>query len=64
MSRTLLVTIHMTLAAFFAPFVFLVAISGGLYLIGVKGELTQPTWPNRWMEWGGPTRQTTSTPKR
>ena len=41
MDRALLVTIHMYLAAFFAPFVFLVAISGGLYLAGVKGELLQ-----------------------
>jgi len=41
MNRKLLITIHMYLAAFFAPFVFLVAISGGLYLAGVKGEVEQ-----------------------
>ena len=39
MSRKLLVTIHMYLAAFFAPAVLLVAISGGLYLAGVKGKV-------------------------
>lgn len=39
MSRKLLITIHMYLSSFFAPFVFLVAISGGLYLAGVKGEV-------------------------
>ena len=41
MNRKLLVTLHLYLAAFFAPFVFLVAISGGLYLIGVNGELSR-----------------------
>ena len=41
MSRKLLITIHMYLAAFFAPAVFLVAISGGLYLVGVKGEVIE-----------------------
>ena len=41
MDRKLLITIHMYLAAFFAPTVLLVAISGGLYLAGVKGEVEQ-----------------------
>ena len=41
MKRSLLVTIHMYLSAFFAPFIFLVAISGGLYLVGVKGVVEQ-----------------------
>jgi len=41
MNRKLLITIHMYLSAFFAPFVFLVAISGGLYLAGIKGEVEQ-----------------------
>ncbi len=41
MNRKLLMTMHMYLAAFFAPAVLLVAISGGLYLAGVKGELEQ-----------------------
>ena len=43
MDRKLLITIHMYLAAFFAPAVLLVAISGGLYLAGVKGNVEQET---------------------
>ena len=43
MDRKLLITIHLYLAAFFAPAVLLVAISGGLYLVGVKGEVDQET---------------------
>jgi len=34
MNRKLLVTVHLYLASFFTPAVLLVAISGGLYLIG------------------------------
>jgi hypothetical protein len=41
MDRKLLMTIHMYLAAFFAPAVLLVAISGGLYLTGIKGTVEQ-----------------------
>ncbi len=41
MDRRLLITIHMYLAAFFAPAVLLVAISGGLYLAGVKGTVEE-----------------------
>jgi hypothetical protein len=41
MNRSLFITIHMYLSAFFAPFIFLIAISGGLYLIGVKGSVQQ-----------------------
>ena len=41
MDRKLFITIHMYLSAFFAPAVLLVAISGGLYLIGIKGEVEQ-----------------------
>lgn len=41
MNRKLLVTIHLYLAAFFAPAVLLVAISGGLYLVGIKGSVEQ-----------------------
>lgn len=41
MNRTLFVTIHMYLSAFFAPFVLLVSISGGLYLLGVKGSVQE-----------------------
>ena len=43
MQRKFLLKIHMYTAAFFAPAVLLVAISGGLYLIGVKGEVDQQT---------------------
>lgn len=32
---------HLYVTAFVAPMFFLVAISGGLYLIGVKGEVTK-----------------------
>lgn len=41
MDRKLLVTIHMYLSAFFSPAVLLVAISGGLYLLGIKGEVEE-----------------------
>lgn len=43
MDRKLLITIHMYLSAFFAPAVLLVAISGGLYLVGIKGEVKEQT---------------------
>jgi hypothetical protein len=43
MDRKLLITIHMYLAAFFSPAVLLVAISGGLYLTGIKGTVEQET---------------------
>jgi hypothetical protein len=41
MNRSLFITIHMYLAAFLAPFIFLVSISGGLFLAGVKGSVTE-----------------------
>jgi len=41
MNRAIFVTIHMYLSAFFASFVLLVSISGGLYLLGVKGSVQQ-----------------------
>ncbi|APR68915.1 PepSY-associated TM helix domain-containing protein [Thalassolituus oleivorans] len=40
MSRKLLVSLHLYLAAFFAPVIIIMAISGGLYLFDVKGEMT------------------------
>lgn len=43
MNRKTLVTIHLYLAAFFAPFVIMVAISGGLYLAGIKGSVATQT---------------------
>ena len=39
MHRKLLISLHLYLAAFFAPAIILVAISGGLYLIGEKGSV-------------------------
>ncbi len=39
MSRKLVVTIHLSLAAFFSPILIIIAISGGLYLIGEKGDI-------------------------
>ena len=41
MDRKLIITIHMYLSAFFAPAVLLVALSGGLYLVGIKGTVEQ-----------------------
>lgn len=38
-SRKLIISIHLTLAAFFAPILLIIGISGGLYLIGVKGSV-------------------------
>lgn len=39
MGRALLIKIHLYLSSFFAVIVLLVAFSGGMYLIGVKGSL-------------------------
>lgn len=41
MARKQFITLHMYIAAFFAPAVLLVAISGGLYLAGFKGSVEQ-----------------------
>ncbi|MEE4245690.1 MAG: PepSY-associated TM helix domain-containing protein [Kangiellaceae bacterium] len=38
MSRKLLIDIHLYLAAFFAPIVLMIAVSGGLYLVDSKGN--------------------------
>lgn len=43
MNRSLLVTVHMSLSAFFAAFILLVSISGGLYLMDVKGSVSTAT---------------------
>ena len=37
--RRRLILLHLYIAALLAPMVFLVAISGGLYLVGVKGSV-------------------------
>jgi hypothetical protein len=39
MGRALLIKIHLYLSSFFAVVVLLVAFSGGMYLLGVKGSL-------------------------
>lgn len=39
--RKTLINLHMYLSAFFAPAIVLVALSGGLYLVGIKGEVDQ-----------------------
>lgn len=41
MLRKTLISIHLYLAAFFAPVLIIVAISGGLYLFGEKGDTVQ-----------------------
>lgn len=39
MPRSLFITIHLYLSSFFAAVVVLVAFSGGMYLLGIKGSL-------------------------
>ena len=39
MSRKTLMTIHLYLAAFFTPMLLIMAVSGGLYLLNVKGNM-------------------------
>ena len=41
MTRTLLIKLHLYLSAFFSAAIVLVAVSGGLYLIGIKGSVEQ-----------------------
>lgn len=41
MSRRLFITIHLYLSSFFAVVVLLVAFSGGMYLLGVKGSVAE-----------------------
>jgi hypothetical protein len=41
MTRTLLIKLHLYLSAFFSAAIILVAVSGGLYLIGIKGSIQQ-----------------------
>ena len=43
MTRTLLIKLHLYLSAFFSAAIILVAVSGGLYLIGIKGSVEQTT---------------------
>jgi len=39
MNRKTLISLHLILAAFFAPILIITGLSGGLYLIGEKGEV-------------------------
>ena len=39
MSRKTLMTIHLYLAAFFTPMLLIMAVSGGLYLLDIKGNM-------------------------
>lgn len=41
MSRALLIQLHLFLSAFFSIAIVLVALSGGLYLMGIKGTVEQ-----------------------
>ena len=41
MTRALLIKLHLYLSAFFSAAIILVAVSGGLYLIGIKGSVEQ-----------------------
>lgn len=41
MARILLIKLHLYLSAFFSAAIILVAVSGGLYLIGIKGSIEQ-----------------------
>jgi len=41
MTRALLIKLHLYLSAFFSAAIILVAVSGGLYLIGIKGSVKQ-----------------------
>ena len=41
MTRTVLIKLHFYLSAFFSAAIILVAVSGGLYLTGIKGSVEQ-----------------------
>ncbi len=43
MNRKTLINLHLIAAAFFTPVLIIIAISGGLYMLGVKGEVTSTT---------------------
>lgn len=45
MQRSFWIKLHLIAAAFFTPALLLVAVSGGLYLLGIKGEITQTPVP-------------------
>ena len=39
--RSFWISLHLCVAAFLAPVVLLMAVSGGLYLLGIKGKVTE-----------------------
>ena len=41
MSRNIFIQTHLLIAALFIPMILLMAVSGGLYLLGVKGAVSQ-----------------------
>ena len=41
MTRNFFIQAHLLVAAFFTPVILLMAVSGGLYLLGVKGNTSQ-----------------------
>ena len=41
MARALLIKLHLYFSAFFSAAIVLVAVSGDLYLIGIKGSIKQ-----------------------
>ena len=41
MARAVLIKLHLYLSAFFSAAIVLVAVSGGLYLLGIKGSVDQ-----------------------
>jgi uncharacterized iron-regulated membrane protein len=45
MNRRFWVNLHLYLAAFFAPMLLIVAMSGGLYLLGIKGNVEKTEVP-------------------
>ena len=61
MSRKTLVTIHLYLATFLSPIILMMAISGGLYLFGLKGNVVETSI------YSGPSREvnlSSSNPKQ
>ena len=41
MARAVLIKLHLYFSAFFSAAIVLVAVSGGLYLMGIKGSVVQ-----------------------
>lgn len=45
MTRKLAAQIHLYIAMFLAPIMLMIAVSGGLYLFGIKGDVTKTNIP-------------------